>query len=65
MAKEKVSEIYGKPRFGLIVGIFAVSIVVILALGWLFLRFDPLKMKTTTQRRTGMTILYTASPTKQ
>ncbi|MGI4853690.1 MAG: hypothetical protein ACRYF4_06550 [Janthinobacterium lividum] len=65
MAKEEVSNIYGKPRFGLIVGIFAASIVVLLVLGWLFLRYDPLKMKSTNLHKTGMTIVYTAAPARQ
>lgn len=65
MEKETVSNIYGKPRFGLIVGLFVASIVVLLVLGWAFLRFDPLKMKSTNLRRTGMSLLYTATPAKR
>ena len=57
MAEEKVSKIYGTPRFGLIVGMFAAGIVLLLIVGWAFLRFDPLKLRKP-QKATGMSILY-------
>ena len=57
MAEDKVSSIYGKPRFGLIVGLFGVAILVLLICGWAFLRFDPLHMRKP-HTATGMTILY-------
>lgn len=57
MADEKVSGIYGKPNFGLIVGLFAVAIVVLLIGGWIFLRFDPLHLRKP-HPATGMTLLY-------
>ena len=65
MAKEEVSKIYGKPNFTLIVGMFAVSIVVLLTLGWFFLRSNSLKLKTTNLKRSGMALVYTAAPMKQ
>ncbi len=37
MVEEK-SAIYGKPKFGLIVWMFAIAIIVALVLGWIFLR---------------------------
>ena len=59
MAKEEVSKVYGTPRFGLIVAMFAMSIVVLLALGWAFMRFDPLHMRTGSNKpRTGMVLLH-------
>ncbi len=63
MAKEEVSKIYGKPRFGFIVGMFAVCIVVLLLLGWAFMHFDPLRMRAGSNRpRTGMVVLYQCVP---
>jgi len=55
--KEEVSGIYGKPNFGLIVGLFAVGIVVLLICGVVFLKFDPLHVKEHLGHRTGMTIV--------
>lgn len=58
MAKEEVSKIYGTPRFGLIVAMFALGIVVLLLLGWLFMHFDPLHMRMGSGKpRTGMMLL--------
>ena len=51
------SSIYGKPRFGLIVGIFAVAIVALLVCGWIFLKFDPLKLRSGQGHRTGMVLV--------
>lgn len=62
MAKEQVSKIYGKPRFGLIVAMFAVCIVVLLLLGWLFMHFDPLHMRSGNRPRTGMVLLHQGVP---
>ena len=59
MSDEKTSGIYGKPNFRLIVGLFATGIVVLLVAAWLFLRFDPLHMRTP-RPATGMTWLYQA-----
>ncbi len=57
MADEKTSGIYGKPNFGLIVGLFAVAIIVLLVGGWIFLKYDPLHLRTP-KPATGMTLLY-------
>lgn len=63
MASEEVSNIYGRPKFGLIVGMFAVCIVVLLALGWAFMHFDPLHMrKGSLKPSTGMMLLYQGTP---
>lgn len=55
--QQKVSGIYGKPKFGLILGLFLATIVVLLVCGWLFLRMDPLKMRGTQSKRTGMVLV--------
>ena len=57
MADEKTSGIYGKPNFRLIVGLFAVAIVLLLIGGLVFLRFDPLHLRKP-HPATGMTLLY-------
>ena len=57
MAEEKVSSIYGKPNFGLIVALFGIAIIVLLVGGWVFMRFDPLHLRKPHQA-TGMTLLY-------
>jgi hypothetical protein len=57
MDDDKTPSIYGKPNFGLIVGLFAVGIIVFLICGWAFLRFDPLHMRKP-RPATGMTLLY-------
>lgn len=63
MANEEVSKVYGKPNFGLIVGVFAVCIVVLLLLGWAFMHFDPLHMrKGSLKPGTGMMLLYQGVP---
>ncbi len=63
MATERVSKIYGVPRFGLIVGMFAVSVVVLLLCGWAFMHFDPLHMrKANLNPRTGMVLLQQGAP---
>jgi hypothetical protein len=63
MAKqEEISSIYGKPNFGLIVGMFAVGIVVLLICGWIFLKFDPIHLKHHLTPRTGMTITLPLQP---
>ena len=35
---EENSGIYGKPKFGMIVWMFAIAIVVVLVAGWIFLK---------------------------
>lgn len=63
MAKEQVSKLYGTPRFGAIVGMFALSIVVLLVLGWAFMHFDPLHMRAGSNKpRTGMMLLQEGVP---
>ena len=57
MADEKVPSIYGKVNFGLILGLFAVAIVVLLIGGWAFLKYGSLHLRTP-RPATGMTVLY-------
>ena len=57
MADEKTSGIYGKPNFGLILGLLVVAIVLLLIGGWVVLHFDLLHMRTP-RPATGMTLLY-------
>jgi hypothetical protein len=66
MAKQQDEpSIYGKPNFGLIVGLFAVGIVVLLICGLIFLRFDPLHLKGHLSPRTGMVLVLPAPDTIQ
>ena len=58
MATEKVSKIYGRPNFGLIVAGFAIAIVILLIAGVIFMRYRPLPK---VHHRTGMTILLSPS----
>lgn len=58
MAKEEVSKIYGKPKFGLIVAMFVAAIVVCLVAGWLVIRYRQPRVKENILPRTGMMYLY-------
>ena len=63
MAEEKISKIYGTPRFAAIVAMFAVSIVVLLLLGWAVMHFDPFHMRAGSNKpRTGMMLLHQGVP---
>lgn len=63
MATERVLKIFDKPRFGVIVGLFALTIVAMLLLGWLFMHFDPLHMRSGSNKpRTGMMLLQQGAP---
>jgi len=57
MTNPKRAGIYGKPNFGLILGLFVVAIVLLLVGAWFFLRSDVLHLRTP-RPATGMTLLY-------
>ena len=61
MANEKVSRLYDKPRFGLIVATFCAAIVAFLLVGWFVIRNHQPRVKENILPRTGMTILYSGS----
>lgn len=64
MSDFKEPSIYGKPRFGLILGVFCVSIVVLLIAGFFFLRSGVLRLHDTNAHRTGMVFVLPSITTR-
>ena len=57
-----MSSIYGRPNFRMIVWMFAISIIVILVAGVLFMRMDPLHLR---KRSTEPHSLYRVIPAER